>query len=138
MFQPSDRSIYRFQDRTGNVRSADPLAVWDAFIEAIGDETPGELFEAERAAMKPADWPENQPFLPDKLIIRESRDARRRIVAALKTAFGIKTIDEDPEAGFLQNDLFTLWNDMFGFMESLKKSTGVSQSSPQPTGEPPP
>ncbi len=135
MFEPDERLIYQFKGRKGEVRCVDPMAAWDRFVEAIGDETPDDLFKAERAARTPPDWPEGEPYMPDKMMIRESRDARRKIVGGLKEAFNVKSVEEDPENGLSQNDMFRIWFDMFGYMDSLKKSTDVTQSTAPPTEE---
>lgn len=136
MFKPEDRLIYRFEDRKGK-RAIDPMAAYDTFLEEIADDTPDELFRAEAAASRPPDWPDDIPYQPDnKIVLQEARRARRKLLAAIRKAVGVTSVEDDPEFGLTEFDTFRLWFDMIDYMNSLKKNSGVTPSSATDTASP--
>lgn len=134
MFKPDERNIYQFHDRKGP-RSADPVAAYDAFLESIGDTSVEDLFRREAAVEPPPGWPAGEPYFPDSpVVIQEAREARRAILKGIRAALRVTSVDEDPEFGLSEVDTFRLWFDMIAYMNSLKKSTDATPSSPPPTG----
>lgn len=121
MFEPDERLIYQFKDRKGETRSVDPLAAYDAFVEALGDESPEELFRAEDSAgMVVGGGPEA------KMMLDNARAARLKLLEAIRKALGVASLEDDPENGLTRLDTFRLWYDVVEYLGSLKKSTDAT------------
>lgn len=128
MFAPDEKAIFQFKDRTG-IRSVDPLATFDAFLEAIGWQNPADLFRAEAADYRPVDWPEGVPFWPDPAVADEAKKARLTLVKAISKAFDVPRLAEDPAIGIADNDLLRLYRYLVAFLNGVKKNTDASPAS---------